>query len=513
MAPSATNNASSIGDLVSQHLTEGSDDRLHLSKAGLNKYHVAPRVEPATTIQRAFCTCSPPSVEGFQACCDILPKMQTANAEEAQEIMDGLRQRLKTGLGLKDTKMELVFHPSGTDAEYIPLLYAAQRAEKQGCSQVVNVIAAAGEVGSHTATAAKGTHISHVLPLGGDCVLNEPVEGFSVDKIKVCEVMPRSDVGGIVMSYDQAMMDAVNEAEATCPGGYYILHAALSKTGLLLPSHGVIEEIQSRFQDRLTLVFDACQLRASDKEVKYWMDRDAMMLVTGSKFYGGPGFCGAVVCPPAVTEELATNPYVPAGLSGYLYKTDVPKCMTALRNGLTNSSLNIGLALRWVCALTEMEKFNLSRDVYHAKIPEWVTGVRDSVAKYAPYLELLGDENQSGEGHMGGWNTVIGIKMCVQGMGELNITDLKRVHVLLRKDMSKEMPPSCTAAEKEAVRTKCFIGQPVWLGAYGVMRIALGAPNTRCWDQEDGVASCLKDDDYILRKWATLTKYFKELSC
>ena len=53
------------------------------------------------------------------------------------------------------------------------------------------------------------------------------------------------------------------------------------------------------------------------------MDKEAIMLITGSKFYGGPGFCGAVVCPQTVVKELATNTNVPAGLSSYLCKPDV----------------------------------------------------------------------------------------------------------------------------------------------------------------------------------------------
>ena len=114
---------------------------------------------------------------------------------------------------------------------------------------------------------------------------------------------------------------------------------------------------------------------------------------------------------------------------------------------------------------------------------------------------------------MGGWNTVIGIKMAVPGMGDLTLNDLKRVHVLLRKDLSREMPPTATNEEKAAVSIKCFIGQPVWLGCMGIMRIALGAPNTRTWGTADGVEQCLKEDHVILQKWATIAKYFKELSC
>ena len=427
--------------------------------------------------------------------------------------MDNIRERLMTGLGLQGTGTELIIHPSGTDAEYIPLLYAQQRAEALGCPRVVNVIAAAGEVGSHTATAAQGLHISNVLPLGGQCELRQPVDGFNSQKIKVLEVLPRDGAGGLVQNYDAAMRAAVIEAEEEEDGAFYILHAALSKTGLLMPSHCEIEELERRFQGRLVLVFDACQLRASAQEVKYWICKDAIILITGSKFYGGPGFCGAVVCPPTVTKELATNTNVPAGLSSYLCKPDVPRCMHALHNALADPAMNVGVALRWVCALTEMEAFNRYQALYLSKMASWVTGVRNAVSSYAPYLELLGDEGQQEDGHMGGWNTIIGVKMSVQGMGELTLNDLKRVHVLMRKDLSREMPPAATDEEKAAVRLRCFIGQPVWLGCMGIMRIALGAPNTRSWHTVDGAEQSLQEDRVLLQKWATIAKYFRELSC
>ena len=114
---------------------------------------------------------------------------------------------------------------------------------------------------------------------------------------------------------------------------------------------------------------------------------------------------------------------------------------------------------------------------------------------------------------MGGWNTIIGVKMSVQGMGELTLNDLKRVHVLMRKDLSREMPPAATDEEKAAVRLRCFIGQPVWLGCMGIMRIALGAPNTRSWHTVDGAEQSLQEDRVLLQKWATIAKYFRELSC
>ncbi len=52
----------------------------------------------------------------------------------------------------------------------------------------------------------------------------------------------------------------------------------------------------------------------------YWATGDFAAL---SKFFGGPGFSGAVICPPVVAREFAENPLVPAGLSHYLCKPNV----------------------------------------------------------------------------------------------------------------------------------------------------------------------------------------------
>ena len=60
--------------------------------------------------------------------------------------------------------------------------------------------------------------------------------------------------------------------------------------------------------------------------------------------------------------------------------------MTALHNALTDPALNVGVALRWTCALTEMEEFNKHQAQYLSKMASWVTGVRNAVSDYAPYL-------------------------------------------------------------------------------------------------------------------------------
>lgn len=66
------------------------------------------------------------------------------------------------------------------------LLDSVRGPEALGCPGVVNVVAAAGEVGSHTATAASGRHVSSVAWAGQGIEVGRPLEGWEGRQIKVC---------------------------------------------------------------------------------------------------------------------------------------------------------------------------------------------------------------------------------------------------------------------------------------------------------------------------------------
>ena len=51
-------------------------------------------------------------------------------------------------------------------------------------------------------------------------------------------------------------------------------------------------------------VVDACQGRFSKQELKEWLEQDSLVLFTGSKFFQAPPFCGAVVIPPRIAQNL-----------------------------------------------------------------------------------------------------------------------------------------------------------------------------------------------------------------
>jgi hypothetical protein len=51
-------------------------------------------------------------------------------------------------------------------------------------------------------------------------------------------------------------------------------------------------------------VMDTCQGHFSLEELHEWLDQDALVLFTASKFYQALLFCGAVIVPVAIAKKL-----------------------------------------------------------------------------------------------------------------------------------------------------------------------------------------------------------------
>lgn len=72
------------------------------------------------------------------------------------------------------------------------------------------------------------------------------------------------------------------------------------------------------------MVVDACQLRSEEENIRKYVSLGFLTLVTGSKFYCGPPFCGAVLFPPAALAELeAGHEHLPAGFEDYFTRHEV----------------------------------------------------------------------------------------------------------------------------------------------------------------------------------------------
>lgn len=502
-----------LEECVSRHITEGGDDRLHLTDQGVNKYYCPPRPLPDDVVIRGSCTCSSPTPDGFEAARRLLRSLWSGHVT-FEDSMKDIRTKLSDILQIS-VPHEIILHPSGSDAELIPLAIATARANHLGCSGIVNIVAAAGEVGSGTAPAAAGRHFSEFTPCGGLVNNGEVLADFPAST-EVVELKPRSADGRCIGTYDQLVLEAINSHEKKSGNPYFIVHAVDgSKTGLRLPSPELLSRLIDRLGGRLLIVLDACQCRSEPEELNWFLARGAAVLVTASKFYSAPGFCGAVIVPMDSVEVLDQNP-PPHGLTDYLTKHEVPSSIRALYNFLPSGPKNVGLLLRWACGITEMEMFAAKGESVKVAMREWVYGVRNLVCKRSPVLDLIdvdcaecvGDETRSG-----GVNSVVSIKFLTRcGKAHIDAVKLRRVHRHLTIDASKLLPPFASEEERKIASLRCMVGQPVKLGCYGVLRLAVGAPMAREIVQPGRLQTALQQDAKILDKMMVLSKYFDEMS-
>jgi hypothetical protein len=280
----------------------------------------------------------------------------------------------------------------------------------------------------------------------------------------------------------------------------------------------MLEDALQLYKDRVLLVLDACQCRSEPEELDWFLQRGGLVLVTASKFYGAPGFCGAVLVPEAASKHLEEEVEAPAGLRDYITRYEVPRSMTKLYNALPSGPKNIGLLLRWTCGVTEMEQFAMAGTRAKIAIGEWVAGVRKLVCDRRPALDLLESDCDTACAHRdmtraGGVNSVVSIKFLANcGTRHIDATTLKQVHRWMTQDMSAALPAHATKAERAAAALRCFVGQPVQMGSFGVLRLAISAPLARHIAEDPAhFAEALTEDGRVLDKMIVLTRHCEYL--
>jgi len=505
--------AVALREAVKQHLTEGGDERLHLSpQTGGNKYFCPPHPVP-NMITRGSCTCSPPSQHAFDAACRLLNDIWNCDVS-FDEACDDVRVRISTALGI-ETPHHVILHPSGTDSEYTPLLIGANKAKALGCTGIVNLVVGAGEVGSNTPQAAGGRHFSKYMPTGGTdstaSLLDDFPEGASVLQLRA-----RRPDGSLVPCFDESVLSEIREASKSMERPFFIMHAVDgSKLGSHITTRELVRKVQAEHGDRVLVVLDACQARTEREELDWYLSHGAVILITASKFYGAPGFCAAALVPDSVSSQLKDGAVVPVGLGDYLTQSEVPDTLAAFRAGLPSEPKNIGLLLRWTCGVAEMERLaQVGPDALDA-IHRWVLAVGELIGQRDPYLELLSVKGEEQPSQLGGVNSILSFKLLVEDEWRpLETAPLRKIHQWLTADVSALLPGDATEAERRTASLKCFIGQPVDLGDFAILRMAMGAGlASDLGSEKRTLETVLEEDSRVLDKIVLLLRYHKKMSC
>jgi len=290
-----------VHERLADLLTQGCDDRIIVNpKTGMHKYNGTNR-PVAGSIRRSSCTFSVPTEEIFAEGIVALRKLE-ADDGEADVLFSEICERLMAVWNIAPGTGITLF-PSGTDAEFLPFLLGLCRAMKAG-GKLASIITATGEVGSGTNDAACGKHFSPLLPAQHQCPEHK-VGGSIFPKGCIPEVdsilLKLRNADGAryaIEDLDQVVKDAV--AKALGEDGYsvVIVHVvAGSKTGSLMPSLHAVADLLAEYGDRVVPVVDACQTRMQEAGLHNLIQNGVPVLVTGSKFYGGPPFCGATLLP------------------------------------------------------------------------------------------------------------------------------------------------------------------------------------------------------------------------
>lgn len=395
-------------------LLAGGDSRLSVDRQGMNKYLCPPLPSPAMACLSS-CTASPISEVGFRWAAAafeqivLAPKALELGRIEACETAIVLAIRDYLGLDQCD---HVMLTASGTDGM---LLAACLVALEDRGSPMTAILPSPSETGTGVPLAA--SCCAYDGPDAGHSMIGVSVNTEHV-ALRGPDGMPR-EAGAVAEDFDGAIRSS--------RGRPVVIFTYGTKTGLVAPV-----EVPAG----VDVIVDACQLRLPAHKVREYLKRGWPVVITGSKFPGGPAFSGAVLVPSSrFSESLCRE-----------------ACAVCARlgssSGIGYSADTIGPLLRWSAALSTLEE---------AASPE------DDVAESARRLE------REAVATVG---ALLGARIIEQPEGCPGIVTFA-VEAVGR-------PGSWLGADDLRVIYRgladqgVLVGQPVDLGPFGGLRVAIG---------------------------------------
>jgi hypothetical protein len=467
-------------------LLGGGDARLAVDPAsGLNAYGCL-GLPPDAAAGFSSCTATPISQRAFErtgrAWEALLQSAIADGLEQAFDAqMEAMREELKALLGLQQSGAEVVFSASGTDSQLQALFLTRALLGPA----LTTIIVAADQTGSGTVFTARGLHFADSTSNGIEVRKGQPIcqRIGAVSSIS----LPLHDERGDVRSWAACDEFVTNAVERVIAAGGSVLLQVMdsSKLGRRLPSDQCVLDILARWPGRVQVVVDACQMRSPRNRTAAYLERGYLVLLTGSKFFTGPAFSGAVLVPAAVSEKIAaTAPMLPQ-LDEYCSRSDWPQRWPALRAQFSNR-LNYGLWLRWEAALEEIRAYYAIPDEFRRSA---LATLGEGIARLitaSPSLGLLPQQQDAADPRIDDDElrlpTIFAFTLEQHGRA----VSLDRCRAIYRT-LADDIRDSLTTDAPEIAAQSYLVGQPVgWQLADGrpvaALRICIGARHvTECW--------------------------------
>ena len=439
----------------------GGDARIHLDGAsGANRYGCGSRPDDAL-VAFGSSTASTISPEAFAETDRLRGRLVQALGRDAPEAVysaetDRLRAELLRLLRLDGRGAEVVLAPSGTDLH----LFAGQLIA-DGASRPLAIIPEETETGSGVPAALAGRDLPGPTPLQPALRRQGGFASIEVQAVgaRAADGRPRPP------AEVDAEVEALARAAAAEGRPVLLVLIDVSKTGLMSPSPACAKALADRFPGRVTVLVDACQLRLSGATLGAYLDRGAMIAVTGSKFVTGPAFSAALLVPQTLAQIFASRP-VPPGLAAISAAADWPKGWAAREQ--LRPTANFGVLVRWEAALAELRRFTAVSDPQvQAFVGAFARTAREAIAAQSALEPLEGRDLERDLGVAGGWDRLTTIFPFLirssPGGPWLSRDEVGRVWRLMREDLGV-LGAAETLQARAAARLRIELGQPVAAG-------------------------------------------------
>lgn len=529
--PKLLENAGDLAAPAEHLLTSGGDARLKLDpKTGLNAYGCSPRPRP-WAITFASSTASSISDLAYQEVERLRQGLISAaligdlDATYSSEV-EKVKQALLAYCGAGDLRgAEVVLSTSGTDAE----LYTLHFALTAPAERLVNIVIAPDETGGGMVHAAWGRHFAATTAFGVTVEPGSPLEHFTQDRVRVETVAARG-ADGVLKPIAEIDCEVERLVEAAISQGERCLVHLLdaSKTGWGAPSLDLLR----RLPDSLDVVVDACQMRTEPESLRAYLEAGFMVQVTGSKFFTGPPFSGALVLPAAIAARARHLDPLPTSFADYAARAEWPRGWDRLCQGLPDRR-NLGLLGRWTAALWEMHAFQaVPRDEQVRILAEFGDFVQDAMAASdAVEACVVPAFDRDDRSVAGGWDRLTTIFPFIvlrrTDDGEpvaLSYDEARKVYQWLNRDIAGLLPNEASEDARRVAAKRCHIGQPVKLRrsdetCVGALRLCAGArivsgvtfdralgasPAERLRQETDDALLVLDKVALIVEHWETL---------
>lgn len=472
-------------------LAAGGDTRIWPDPiTGRNRYGTRTRPAP-DEISFASTTANTVSAAGFAAAGRALDGLLGRDFGARLPIepwFDQIRAQIIALFG--SPGCQAILTASGTDAEVVAVALIAGLQRRP----LTNILVAPDETGSGVPLAAAGRHFLGFTALGEIATAGTAIDGLS--GIEVRNVAVR-DANGAARDPDAIDVEAATVVEQELRRGRDVLLHILdtSKTGIAGVSRDAARRLAACAPNRIRVLVDACQLRCSPAQVKRDLADGFMVIVTGSKFAGGPPFSGALLLPGALANELAGEVSLPQGLAHYSAALDWPGALRAGLGASLTSHANIGLGLRWVAALDGIASLAAIGDDLQSTILEHFARAVRSRAQDLDCIETLDEGRQP----------------------SLRASSI--IPLIIREPNGSFAPTAQAQHIHAALRDRadgpaCHVGQAVRLGDRTVLRIAASANDiagvaarmSAGCDLEQAFRPVARDLDVLFAKWSRIAR-------